>query len=129
MLLSSESVFHKPDCRARLLLIAQEKDDAVAQNFFVYLQMLVGENDGAPRSALASDAGLVVPAWQAAWRVRPQPKMEGSVVELVKRLRAALKDDASIPMPSWIGSLQEKAPEPADDAAAGDPGGIEPTTL
>jgi KAP-like P-loop domain-containing protein len=119
MLLSSESVFHKPDCRTRLLAIAQEKDDAVAQNFFVYLQMLVGESEGAPRSALASDAGLVVPAWQAAWRVRPQPKMEGSVVELVKRLRAALKDEASIPMPSWIGSLQERAPEPADDVAVG----------
>jgi hypothetical protein len=93
-----------------LLSIAKEKDDAVAQNFFKYLQMLVGEAGGPPRSPLASDADLVVPAWQAAWRVRPQPKMEGYVVELVKGLRAALKDDGtSIPMPSWVKSSEEES--------------------
>jgi hypothetical protein len=108
LLLSPNSAFHQSDCRARLLSIAQEKDDAVAQNFFVYLQMLVGEAGGVTRSPLAADAALILPTWQAASRVRPQPKMRGQVVELVNRLRAALNDDGAIPMPSWVEENQER---------------------
>ena len=116
LLLLPDSVFHKSDCRTRLLLIAQERDEAVAQNFFVYLQMLCGEAGGVTQSALAADAGLVVPAWQAASKVRPQPKMQGRVIELVHRLRAALKNDSLIQMPGWIGSIEEEVTEPAGDA-------------
>jgi KAP family P-loop domain len=116
-LLSAGTAFHKPECRARLLLIAQDKDEAVAQNFFVYLQMLVGEA-GFSSSALAADASVVVPAWQAASRVRPQPKMRGYVVDLVKRLRASLQDDSVIPMPSWVESIQETSPESASATGA-----------
>jgi hypothetical protein len=112
LLLSPASVFHRTDCRGRLLSIAKEKDDAIAQNFFVYLQMLVGSADGVGRSALAADASLVAPAWQAAARVRPQPKMENCVIELVKGLRAALKNDALIPMPTWIGSMKGEMTQP-----------------
>jgi hypothetical protein len=107
LLLRPGSAFHQSDCRARLLSIAAERDDAVAQNFFVYLQMLVGEAAGVSQSVLAADASLIVPAWQAAARVRPQPKMQGQVVELVTRLRAALKDDGTIPMPSWVKENQK----------------------
>jgi KAP-like P-loop domain-containing protein len=107
LLLSQDSVLHQSDCRARLLAISQEKDDAVAQNFFVYLQMLAGEAGGVTQSALAADPGLIVPAWQAAARVRPQPSMQGQVVELAKRLREALNDDRMIPMPSWVTDTQE----------------------
>lgn len=107
LLRSPNSAFQQADCRARLLSIAQDKDDAVAQNFFVYLQMLVGDPGGVTQSPLAADASLIVPAWQAASRVRPQPKMQGKVVELVKCLRAALNDELAIPMPSWVKQTQE----------------------
>jgi len=124
LLLTPDSCFHKAEYRARLVSIAQERDEAVGQNFFVYLQMLVGEAGGVAESALAADAGLVVPAWQAASRVRPQPQMQGQGVELVKRLRAALKDDNLIPMPTWAESTQEVTPE---SSSAGTPEGTVPT--
>jgi hypothetical protein len=56
---------------------------------------------------VTSRVSLIVPAWQAASRVRPQPTMQGQVVELVKGLRAALNDDGAIPMPSWVTTNQE----------------------
>jgi hypothetical protein len=111
LLLTPGTVFQKPEYRARLLLIAEDLDEAVAQNFFVYLRMLAGSDDvGLTRSPLAGDASVVVPAWRAASRVRPQPGMQRQVVDLVNRLRDALKDDKSIPMPTWVD--EEKAESP-----------------
>ena len=37
--------------------------------------------------------------------------MQGYVVDLVKRLRAALKDDSLIAMPSWVEPIQNAVPE------------------
>jgi len=76
LLLSPDSRFHQSDCRARLLSIAQEKDDAVAQNFFVYLQN--ARRRSRRRDAIGTrDASLIVPAWEAASTVRPHPKCRG----------------------------------------------------
>jgi hypothetical protein len=54
---------------------------------------------------------------QAASRVRPQPKMQGQVIELVNRLRGALQDEAAIQMPTWI----ESGPEASAASATSGP--------
>lgn len=106
LLVTPGTPLHEPEWRSRLVSIAQEQEEGVAQNFFVYLQMLLGEL-GSTRSPLVTDIGLVVPAWKAASRVRPQPKMHGQVIEMVKRLREAVKDESLIPMPSWATPSQD----------------------
>jgi hypothetical protein len=115
LLFTAGTVFHQPECRGRLLSIAQDKDEVVAQNFFVYLSMIVGGRAFA-ESPLARDASLIAPAWQAAFRVRPQPAMQGQVTELVKRLRAALNNDESIQMPNWVKSNDKEVVESSGGA-------------
>lgn len=117
LMFSAGTPFQRPDWRARLLLIAQERDEIIAQNFFVYLETLMGDR-GLSRSALASDASLVVPAWEAASRVRPQPNMRGQVVQLVKHLREAVNDNDSIAMPSWVESIQDGSVESSSDTGS-----------
>ncbi|HEV8406993.1 MAG TPA: hypothetical protein VGQ34_03580, partial [Sphingomicrobium sp.] len=113
------TAFHKPDCRARLLSIAKQHDEVAAQNFYVYLRMLVGDM-GLVESPLRDDAELVVAAWEAASRVRPQPKMKGEVIELVKRLRAALKNNDAIKIPKWVESAAEDEAEVTSSAQGDD---------
>lgn len=112
LMYTTGTVFHQPACRGRLLAIAQDGDEVVAQNFFVYLRTIAGQ-EGLAGAALASDASLIVPAWQAASRLRPQPKMRGQVVELARRLREALKNEQAIQLPRWA-----ESPSPEDASAS-----------
>jgi len=92
--------FHGPRGRSQFRSIAQSGDQATAQNFFIYLTMLVGGGE-LPRSALVADPDLVVPAWHATLKLMPQPRARQSLFDLAKALQAALNDEGLIPMPRW----------------------------
>lgn len=121
LLLDRTSPFHQAEYRSKLKSIAEEGDQAVAHNFLAYLRMLAGPDSGFTASALAQDADLIVPAWRAASRVQPQPKMQGLIIELVNVLRKGFADPDLIQMPGWIdrtvADAGEKpvAPEPVPE--------------
>jgi hypothetical protein len=102
LLLATDSPFHKSEYRAKLREIAIGTGESVAENFFAYLRIILGEEGtGFVASSLGDDVELIEMAWEAARRLRPQQRVRDTLVQVGETLRQRLAGKASIPLPAW----------------------------
>jgi hypothetical protein len=116
ILLNPVSPFHRSECRLRLRSIAQSGGQGTTENFFMYLQMIVGEEgSGFVPSSLIRDPELMQIVWDAARTLKPSGRVRETLLRLGKTVQERLAGKATIVLPSWAGD------DPTDAVAAGLP--------
>lgn len=110
LLTTEGSALHREPFRTALKDALSSPEPSVAENALAYLRLLVGSNG--PAHPLVADPDLVVPLWNAATRVKPQPKSLGTMRTIAERIRSQLLDADAIAMPGWLSrdALPEESP-------------------
>lgn len=116
LLTTIDSALHRSPFREALKDALSSPEHAVAENALVYLRMLVGSSG--PGHPLVADPDLIVPLWNAATRVTPQPRSVGIMRTVADRIRSQLPDADAIVIPTWLGrdALPEGPPVESEES-------------